>query len=194
MINNEYIDIRRKADLFLPLQEEILNRNKKKFDLNKFKKYDFNDKLSRKKTFLKYDEIEDKHGNADIMIIWKFLFNFRIGLRMRYKSSCKYRDLTIRSKVANVGKTEIHKINEGLGDYILYCWGDFDKQQSPFIDEYILVDLDVFRNHQDEWLRFKDKPNIDKKTGEYDGTNFNAYWWHKIKATEKAVIDCRMLK
>lgn len=63
-----------------------------------------------------------------------------VALRVR-EPSCKYRDLTIRVRSKNGGKTEAHKIHGGFGNWYLYGWGDGNKT----VLEYILVDLNKLR-------------------------------------------------
>ena len=63
-----------------------------------------------------------------------------IALRMR-EPGCKYRDFTLRSRVASGNKTEIHKLRDGEGDIYLYGWLNHDR----IIEEYIIVDIHELR-------------------------------------------------
>lgn len=83
-----------------------------------------------------------------------------VALRVR-EPSCIYRDLTIRTRSKNGGKTEIHKLHEGFGDWYLYGWGDGRET----VKEYILVDLNRVRKF--ELFRVPRRENYN-----HDGTKF----------------------
>lgn len=83
-----------------------------------------------------------------------------VALRVR-EPSCKYRDLTIRTRSRSGGKTEAHKIYDGFGDWYLYGWGDGHKT----VLEYILVDLNRVRKFK---LLNANRPQISNG----DGTKF----------------------
>jgi hypothetical protein len=79
---------------------------------------------------------------------------FRVGCRLRRsinpKTKFRYyptykNEFTIRWKRPSGVKTEIHKINEGLVDYILY--GFVDEKEEKLV-QYFIGDLEVFRNTQ----------------------------------------------
>ena len=152
MSKQEYEMQRQWADGFLDLQKEILNENMMHIDFNKCK--------LRKAA--KYIPEDDMSKNTDLMI---YLYkNLRIALRVRDTESCPFRDLTIRSR--NGGhKTEIDKIREGYGDYMLYCWGS-EENKIHKIHEWALVDLDEFRKKEDQ-LAFTEIANYDGRTWFY---------------------------
>ena len=70
---------------------------------------------------------------------------FKVAVRLRrFSMFLKYpNDFTIRWSRPSGIKTEIHKINEGLVDYILY--GFIDKDEIKII-KYFIGCLSVFRN------------------------------------------------
>jgi hypothetical protein len=164
----EYAAQRQWSDYFVPKQQEIIEKYKQRLDFKKINKaYAF-----------KYDRKEDMERNTDLLI---YEYNsLRIALRVRNIENCKWRDITIRSY--NKGyKTELDKINEGFGDYMLYCWGLIDKNNQPIIKDYLLFDLDLFRQRHDYFLEESDKPNK-------DGTKFNIYNTTKIIYSECSVV------
>lgn len=63
-----------------------------------------------------------------------------IAVRLR-RASCKYRDLTIRSRRSSGHETELAKIQNGWAEWYFYGWLD-DQER---IAEWILVDLRVLR-------------------------------------------------
>ena len=152
------------ADLLLAQQKEIIAKHQSRLDFNRAK---------IEHTF-KVDEKADCEENTDL-----FFFEYRklrIACRVRFDiSSSKYGDITIRSRFGN-GKTEIDKINDGYGDYMLYCWGDKEN-----IKEYMIIDLDVFRESQNEFF-LREKVN-------HDGmTSFYTYDINKILKTPCCVV------
>ena len=86
-----------------------------------------------------------------------------IALRMR-EPGCKYRDFTLRSRVASGNKTEIHKLRDGEGDIYLYGWLNHDR----IIEEYIIVDIHELRATH---IIDDDRTYISN----HDGTYFFAY-------------------
>ena len=82
------------------------------------------------------DEEKDTQEATDMIIK---IEGGDVALRVR-DASKPYRDLTIRSRSSNGGRTEIDKIREGFGDWYLYGWGN-----GGYVKEYILVDLDKVR-------------------------------------------------
>lgn len=85
-----------------------------------------------------------------------------VAARVR-KSTCKFRDLTIRYSRPSGVKTEIHKILEGWGDWYLYAW----VSARGLFEDHALVDLNKLR---ESGLLEKDRPKIANP----DGTRFIA--------------------
>ena len=167
MSNPLYNDQRKWADLFIPIQQKILTKYKSRLDFTKIqKKYDF-----------RIDNQKDMQENTDLLL---YEFNcLSISLRVRDTKDCIYRDVTIRS-FNNGYKTELDKILEGYGNYLLYSWGTVN-DEIPLISEFILVDLDIFRRNHAQYF-IKTQPN-------YDGvTRFNVYDCKKILTTECCVV------
>lgn len=80
---------------------------------------------------------------------------------VRVRRDCKYRDLTIRAWRRSGTKTEIDKISSGFGRWYLYAWTD---SKGKIVD-WILVDLDKFRNSGLLEDNRRIIPNPDKRTG-----------------------------
>ena len=138
-----YEDNRIWADKFLTQQREILDRNIQYFDFNKVKD---------KHLFRIADENSDCTQATDMYMY--SIRGLRIALRVRFLNMHTYEDITIRSRTAYNMKTEIHKIREGYGDYYLYCWAP-DGQK---ITQWVIFDLDKFRNRMDYYLKDVDIP------------------------------------
>jgi len=85
---------------------------------------------------------EDAERNTDLVVLK--LDPVRVACRVRrYKYYQKYPDeFTIRSNRPNGNKTELAKIIEGWGDYILYGFCDEEEVQ---LISWVLGDLTVFR-------------------------------------------------
>jgi hypothetical protein len=164
---NKYSKQREWADYFMPEQQAIIEEFKGRLDFRK----------AEKKHAYRYDQKEDMERNTDLLI---FEYNsLRIALRVR-DANIKYRDVTIRSY--NKGyKTEVDKIKEGFGDYMLYCWGSLDKDKVPTISDYLLFDLDCFRKLNDYFYM----DNKDNK----DGTKFNIYSTPKIICSQCSIVS-----
>lgn len=64
-----------------------------------------------------------------------------IAVRIR-RYPCRYRDLTIRARAWNGGKTEIHKLREGFARWYVYGWVD----SIGMISEWMLLDIDKLRD------------------------------------------------
>lgn len=103
------------------------------------------------------DDIKDTQEATDMVIK---IEGGDVALRVR-EPDCKFRDLTIRTRSKHGGKTEIHKLSEGFGDWYLYGWGDGKET----VKEYILVDLNKLR-------KFKLFHKQRQERNNYDGTKF----------------------
>lgn len=106
----------------------------------------------------------------------------KIPIRIRKNIYLKYMDLTIRSKCRSGGKTEIHKIMEGFGDFYFYAWSDETNLNTSNnrIVTYMILDLNVFRNTIIDKPSTKDIPNG-------DGTYFNCY-------SRQQLLDNKVIK
>jgi len=78
-------------------------------------------------------------------------------------------EFTIRWKRPSGVKTEIHKIKEGLVDYILY--GFVDKEENKLI-KYFIGDLDVFRECNVEPIAVKQNNPPDSLLGVFNLAQF----------------------
>lgn len=99
----------------------------------------------------------------------------KIAVRLR-RSSCTFRDLTIRAKRDTGIKTELEKIKEGWGRWYFYGW----VSNENIIKEYIFIDLNKLRE-----TTLLERTLIDNK----DGTYFIA-----ISKKELEDNDCLVLK
>lgn len=140
------------SDRFLDQQFQILNNNAGLLDFNKVKR--------RGVTIEQAPLFDDQNLETDAIMFGKL----RIALRVRSGKSSDYGDIAIRSYLPSGSATELHKLRNGFGDYYLYCW-TLDNEN---ITEWILIDLDRFREVMDSCLIIFDHFNN-------DGTAFNTY-------------------
>lgn len=154
------------ADLLLSQQKGIIEKYSSRLDFNR----------AKIENCFKVDDAADRNENTDL-----FFFEFRrlrIACRMRFNiSSYAYNDITIRSSLGSGNPTELDKINSGYGDYMLYCWGTQDT-----IKEFVIIDLNEFRDHQDEFLKNSCIHNYDNYTA------FTTYDLRKIIKTPCCVV------
>ena len=102
-------------------------------------------------------DYEDKYECTDLTIK---INGGNIALRVReIKEGLRYDDVTIRSQSENKGKTEIHKLKEGYGDWYLYVWTLDNK-----IDSWVIYDLHKVRQFKILEMNLTEKPNTDGKT------------------------------
>lgn len=96
--------------------------------------------------FIIQDPILDQYEGTDFAIMT--VKPFKIGIRLRryhyyqYDNGRYRQEFTIRWELPSGNETEIHKIINGLVDYILY--GFVDKKEKKII-QYFIGDLNVFR-------------------------------------------------
>lgn len=140
------------ADTFYNQQIAILNSCVPLLDFNKVKR--------RNISFNVAPEYDDQHLETDVIVFG----TLRIALRVRRGQSNIYNDIALRSHLPSGNRTELHKIQAGLGDYYLYCW----TADGINITEWILFDLDRFRTNMDACLSIFDHFND-------DGSAFNTY-------------------
>lgn len=95
--------------------------------------------------FKEADEEQDTKQATDFVVVAKAK---SIAVRVRRPTSTSnasrgkvYRDLTIRTRSAGKGETEIDKLRKGWGDMYLYCW----ENQSGQLQEYMIVDIHKLR-------------------------------------------------
>jgi hypothetical protein len=100
---------------------------------------------------------EDKKSATDFKVV---LMGGTIAVRLR-RHTCKFRDLTIRSRRDSGRKTELAKIKEGYAYRYFYGW----LNRNNVLSEWILVDLDKVREKGLLDIPRKEHPN-------YDGTYF----------------------
>lgn len=129
---------RKISDAYLPAFKEILKMNSMNFLTLKVSSY-------AKDTQEATDMVVEIEGGD-------------VALRVR-DANIAFRDLTIRSRSKNGGKTELAKLKEGFGDWYLYGWGSQRR-----IDEYILVDLERVRKFGILDVERKHIPNGDGTT------------------------------
>lgn len=92
--------------------------------------------------FVKDIQMDLKNGTDFLTFMAKNQIKVAVRLR-RYSYLEKYpEDFTIRWKLRSGVKTEIHKIMEGLVDYLLY---GFINEEETKIIKYFIGDLSVFR-------------------------------------------------
>ena len=103
--------------------------------------------------FIVQDRIEDLENGTDFLLLK--MTPFKIGVRLRrYKYFKNYHhEFTLRWSRPSGVKTEIHKIREGLVDYIFYGFVDPKEKQ---IIQYFIGDLIIFKKNEPEGLI---KPN-----------------------------------
>jgi len=122
---------------------------------------------------------EDQERNTDLIVL--SLKSVRIACRVRSES---YQDrfgdeFTIRSSRPRGTKTELAKVIEGWGDYILYGFGS---DTEPRLTQWHLGDLCVFRSEFCRFLYRNDKnvmPGTEKKN--HDGSScFRVFKWSEF--------------
>ena len=155
------------ADRFYDQQIDILNGHIHLLDFNKVKRRGININPAPM-----YD---DQNLETDVIMFG----TLRIALRVRRGYSSTFNDIAIRSQLPSGNRTEVHKIRDGLGDYYLYCWTADD----AIITEWMLIDLDKFRENMDNCLRIYDHYND-------DGSAFNTYSIPEIIESGCCVADC----
>ena len=140
------------ADTFYDQQIQILNDCLPDLDFNKVKRREVSVNCA--------GAYDDQNLATDVLVIG----SLRIALRVRRGSSNIYHDIALRSQLPSGNRTEVDKIQSGLGDYYLYCW----TADGINVTEWILIDLDRFRENMDQCLSVYDHYND-------DGSAFNTY-------------------
>lgn len=113
---------------------------------------------------------EDLERATDLIVLQAG--TIRIACRVRRPEAIKYADqFTIRSRLDNGAKTELRKIFDGWGHYLIYGFGD---EEGDGLTRWLLGDLEVFRSWFDEtWDATKEVPGMEIDNG--DGTRFRAF-------------------
>lgn len=112
------------------------------------------------------DPDDDMQRNTDLDLV--LTGEARVSCRVRFQSY--YDDFTIRSKRRSGLPTELDKIRDGWGDYLLYGWADRGTNR---LKQWFIGDLAVFR--KDEPVPFlRDKWNWDGRSA------FNAYRFENL--------------
>lgn len=148
------------ADKFLEQQYQILNSCINLLDFNKVK--------NRGVQVTPAPQFDDQHLETDVIMFGQL----RIALRVRRGQSSDFNDIALRSWLPSGNATEVHKIKQGFGDYYLYCW----TTDGNLITEWILIDLDKFREEMDNCLTILNHFNL-------DGSAFNTYSIQRIIET-----------
>ena len=107
--------------------------------------------------FIGQDAEMDKNQATDFLTFT--INNIKVACRLRtYDYYLKYpNEFTVRSELHSGNKTELQKIREGLVDYILYGFVDWEEKR---IIKYFIGDLKIFRLKEDI-IPFKEKINKD---------------------------------
>lgn len=82
--------------------------------------------------------IEDTRQATDMVM--RVESGVDVAVRIR-RPNCEYRELTIRSRASNGGKTELDKLREGWGDWYVYAWSN----RQGLLNEWILVNIHTLR-------------------------------------------------
>lgn len=155
------------ADTFTDQQFDILNSCIDVLDFNKAKR--------RGVTFNPAPAYDDMNLETDVIVFG----TLRIALRVRRGYSSNFGDIALRSHLRSGGRTEVHKIRDGLGDYYLYCW----TADGSTINEWMLIDLDRFREEMDNCLVIYEHFNG-------DGSAFNTYSIRELINRDCCVRHC----
>jgi hypothetical protein len=117
-----------------------------------------------------YDE--DTKRNTDLIVL-RLGEGGRIACRVRTYEQyrAKYGDqFTIRASLPNGGRTELAKVLDGWGDYLLYGFARRSTQFTvPRFQAWTLAHLDVFRAHY--------RTGMGKPVRNPDGTQGRAFEW-----------------
>lgn len=146
-----YEESRSWADTFIEQQYDILNNCINDLDFNKVRR--------RGVQIHPAPDYDDQHLETDVIMFG----TLRIALRVRNGQSDTFNDIALRSRRPSGCLTEVDKIEAGLGDYYLYCW----TADGVNITEWILFDLDRFRENMDECFSFEHHNS--------DGSAFKTY-------------------
>ena len=97
--------------------------------------------------FIGQDPTMDLEQGTDFLVF--SIKPIKVAVRLRtykyYLNPRYHNQFTIRYKLLSEKKTEIHKIREGLVDYILY---GFVNEAKTEIIKYFIGDLNVFRDYE----------------------------------------------
>jgi hypothetical protein len=114
----------------------------------------------REATDLKFEVVTTGTQNHDIAVRCR---RFDYWKRYDHRMGCGYREqFTIRRQTKSKARTEIHKIMDGYGTFMMYAFesaGGADR-----LVQYVVLDLDVFRKHARS-VGWSDVPNGDGTRG-----------------------------
>ncbi len=105
---------------------------------------------------------QDTEEATDLVILTTRASKIACRIRDYNKYKLFINEFTIRSRSQYGGRTEIHKILEGLADWMFYGFGENEQ-----VVKYSIIDLDVFRKNY-ELVTPTEKKN-------HDGTEFFAF-------------------
>ena len=133
---------------------------------------------------------EDAERNTDLIVLR--MEAVRIGCRVRKNQYvAKYGDeFTIRSGRPSGAKTELSKILEGYGDYLLY---GFSNEEESHLSLWTLADLRVFRleyNRQLYRLPAHSAPGRERSNGD-SSSKFCVFRWADFPASIKVAETVR---
>lgn len=114
---------------------------------------------------------EDAERNTDLIVLR--LEAVRVACRIRHWQYIHdYGDeFTIRASRPSGAKTEMRKLVEGFGDYILYAFAD---EKEEHLAAWLLGDLSLFRGwFAEQLMRIGKAPGTRRHNG--DGTSFYAF-------------------
>jgi hypothetical protein len=119
-------------------------------------------------------DYEDSNLSYDLV----FSMNFTISVRIRKSNYIKYKDLTIRSKIASSNYTEIDKIKNGLAQIYFYAY--MNESETELI-KIRIVNVDSIRELINKEMYIHRKNN--------DGTEFFAFSFEDIKNHNGAIYQ-----
>ncbi|MGH7722222.1 MAG: hypothetical protein ACRENL_05225 [Candidatus Dormibacteria bacterium] len=120
--------------------------------------------------------VEDQERNTDLIVLR--LEAKRVACRVRrHEYLARYpNDITIRAVRPGSGnKTEIEKVVEGFGDYVLYGFGaPVEEQPHCLMRAWLLGDLNVFRGWYSKQLEARRLPGRSQINGD-GSSSFRAF-------------------
>lgn len=128
----------------------------------------------------KYGKAKPSSEYEDSILSYDMVYkmDFTISIRIRKHRYLQYHDLTIRSKSANGGKTEIDKIMEGKAQMYFYAY--MNEQETELV-KIRMVDVQSIR-----FLYFMD---CYTHRHNYDGTEFITFSFADIKENMGAIYQ-----
>lgn len=121
----------------------------------------------------------DRNENTDLMVMTARAM--RIACRVRRiepNTKPEYmRQFTLRSHRTSGVKTEVEKVMEGFGDWMVYAWS----QSGGWLDPWVVIDLTEFRRLRSDvrWL---------PACGEHYNSDGTGFYWYDWTRTPSLVI------